>query len=60
MTHQEKNILEHLVDRPLSHIQITLRTGGLTLRETYMILLSMVNKGYIERTGDLKFKIVAE
>lgn len=57
MSNDEKNICEHLMDGKLSHIDICLRTGGLSMLDTYKILLKLGGLGIVEKTEDLKFRL---
>ena len=56
MTHNEKNIYEHIVDGKKSHIGLVLRSSGLTERHVYMIILKLIDEGLISRDGCGKFE----
>lgn len=56
MNNNIKNIYQHILDKPLTHTEVTLISAGLTLRQSYDCLMEMIDDGLIERTEDLKFK----
>ena len=47
LNNNENNIVEHLQLGPKTHVEITLRSGGLRERQVYLILLDLIDKGII-------------